>query len=370
MEKETKRLLLVVITAVLLFSALMNLSAVLGFAGKLISLVLPILAGGILALFISVPMNGIKKLLRRWSAKAKRNPSDSCVHVLSFVITIVGIVLILVLVLTLLIPELSRSLQKLYVQIEARIPGWYAYLEAQQFETAWLEQLIADINIKQVMKQISSGIDLLLPNVAGAISSTVNVVITSAFALIISIYVVLGQTWICSGAKNLVRAYLKPRWADILLRFCDQFYRSFTKFLSGQCSEAVILGVLMFLAFTIFGLPYGSLIGVLTAVCAIIPYVGAFISCGISIVLTALLDPTQIIRCAVVYFAVQFVENQFIYPKVVGESVGLPPLYTLIAAMIGGELFGIIGIIFFIPLMAVVVEFVSEDVKKRLEFRK
>ena len=159
---------------------------------------------------------------------------------------------------------------------------------------------------------------------------------------------------------------MKPAWAENIFHISQIFSKSFAKFLSGQCSEAVILGTLMFMAFTIFKLPYGSLVGVLTAVCAIIPYVGAFVSGAISVVLALLISPTLAVRCLIVYVAVQFVENQLIYPRVVGGSVGLPPLYTLIAAMIGGKLFGIIGIIFFIPLMAVVVELVKEDVAKRL----
>ena len=106
--------------------------------------------------------------------------------------------------------------------------------------------------------------------------------------------------------------------------------------------------------------------GVLTAVCAIIPYVGAFVSGGVSVLLALMLSPALAIRCLIVYVVVQFIENQLIYPKVVGGSVGLPPFYTLIAAMIGGKLFGILGIIFFIPLMAVAVELVKEDAGKRL----
>lgn len=89
------------------------------------------------------------------------------------------------------------------------------------------------------------------------------------------------------------------------------------------------------------------MVGVLTAVCAIIPYVGAFMSGAISVVLALLISPALAVRCLVVYVAVQFIENQLIYPRVVGGSVGLQPLYTLVAAMIGGKLFGIIGIIFF-----------------------
>lgn len=116
----------------------------------------------------------------------------------------------------------------------------------------------------------------------------------------------------------------------------------------------------------IFRLPYASLVGVLTAFCAIIPYVGAFISCGVSVFLTLLASPAMAVKCIAVYLIVQFIENQFIYPRVVGKSVGLPPLYTLIAAMIGGKLFGIMGILFFIPLAAVVIEFVKEDAEKKI----
>ena len=144
------------------------------------------------------------------------------------------------------------------------------------------------------------------------------------------------------------------------------FRQSFANFLTGQCSEAVILGMLMSLAFSLFRIPYGSLVGMLTAICAIIPYVGALLSCVISVFLVLLVDPLLAVRALLVYLAVQFIENQFIYPRVVGKSVGLSPLYPLVAAMIGGKLFGILGILFFIPLTAVVLELVKEDVCRRL----
>ena len=96
---------------------------------------------------------------------------------------------------------------------------------------------------------------------------------------------------------------------------------------------------------------------------------GALISCVVSVFLVLLVDPVLAVRCLIVYLAVQFIENQFIYPRVVGKSVGLSPLYTLVAAMIGGELFGIIGIIFFIPLTAVIIELVKEDACRRIQAR-
>ena len=366
MEPKTKQSLLVTVVGVTLFVALLRLSDVLTFAVKLIDLVLPILAGGILAFFINVPMTGLEKRLNRLFGKAKKQPSAKAIRLLSFFITLLGVVLVLVLALTLLIPELVQSFHSLYVQIEANIPRWTAYLSAQNTDMSWLMSWLEGIDWEQLLHKVTASIDTVLVNAVGAVSATVNIVVTASFALIISVYMSLGTESLGHQARTLVCAYLKPSHAAGVLKFCRLFRQSFANFLTGQCSEAVILGILMALAFSVFKIPYGSLVGVLTAICAIIPYVGALISCVVSVFLVLLVDPVLAVRCLIVYLAVQFIENQFIYPRVVGKSVGLSPLYTLVAAMIGGELFGIIGIIFFIPLTAVVIELVKEDACRRL----
>lgn len=367
MEKSLKQNLLVVITGVGLFAALMNLSVVLRFIERVVGLILPIIVGGILALFINVPVTGVEKRLRQILGRRKKEYSDKFYRGASLVFTLACIVLVLTLVFTLLIPELVGSVKGLYLLAEARLPEWIRYLEGLDPEAKWLEEMLESINLEKMMQGIGSGANLFFESVVSTVSSAASTIVTAAFGLIICIYITLGKERVCRHARKLVCAYLKPVWAENVLHISRTFSRSFANFLSGQCSEAVILGTLMFLAFTIFRLPYGSLVGVLTAVCAIIPYVGAFISGSVSVVLALLISPALAVRCLIVYVAVQFIENQLIYPRVVGGSVGLPPLYTLIAAMIGGKLFGIMGIIFFIPLMAVVVELVKEDAGNRLD---
>ena len=321
MEPKTKQYLLITVVGVTLFVALLRLSSVLAFAAQLVDLVLPILAGGILALFINVPMTGLEKRLKRLFCKAKKQPSDKVLHLLSFFITLLGVVLVLVLALTLLIPELVQSFHSLYVQIEANIPRWTAYLSAQDADMGWLMSWLEGIDWEQLLRRVTDSIDTVLVNAVGAVSATVNIVVTASFALIISVYMSVGSESLCHHARTLVCAYLKPSHSAWLLKFCRLFRQSFANFLTGQCSEAVILGVLL------------------------------------------------AVRCLIVYLAVQFIENQFIYPRVVGKSVGLSPLYTLVAAMIGGKLFGIIGIIFFIPLTAVIIELVKEDACRRIQAR-
>lgn len=371
MEKRTKQNLIVTACGVCLFVALMNFPAILGFGGKIVRLILPIIVGGILALFINVPMTGIEKRIASFARKRKKKLSEKGCRAASFLITLLCVLLVLTLVLTLVVPEIARSVQSLYLLLETRIPEWMEYLDSNQINAQWLEELLAeiDIDVEQMTQGISDGIDVLLVGTFNTLRSAVSTVITAAFGLIIAVYMTLGKERLRRHSSRLAYAYLKPELAEKAIGFCRAFGQSFANFLSGQCGEAVILGTLMAIAFLVFRLPYASLVGVLTAVCAIIPYVGAFISCGVSVFLTLLVSPAMAVKCVIVYVVVQFIENQFIYPRVVGKSVGLPPLYTLVAAMIGGKLFGIMGILFFIPLAAVVIEFVKEDAGKRIEKR-
>ena len=366
MEPKTKQYLLVTVVGVTLFVALLRLSTVLAFAAELVDLVLPILAGGILALFINVPMSGLEKRLKRLFRKARKQPSEKATHLISFFITLLGVVLVLVLALTLLIPELVQSFHSLYLQIEANIPRWTAYLSAQNADTDWLMSWLEGINWEQLLHKITAGIDTVLINAVSAVSATVNIAVTASFALIISIYMSLGSESLCRHARTLVCAYLKPNHAAGLLKFCRAFRQSFANFLTGQCSEAVILGVLMTLAFSVFRIPYGSLVGMLTAICAIIPYVGALISCVVSVFLVLLVDPVLAVRCLIVYLAVQFIENQFIYPRVVGKSVGLPGIWVLAAVTVGGNAFGLAGMLLAVPLCSVLYTLARQGVNARL----
>ena len=369
MEKKTKQNVFIVIVGVGAFAALMNLHLVFRFMEKVVEIMLPVIVGGILALFINVPMTGIEKRMRKMFIKQKKQPSDRFFRGISFILTFACIALVFTLVLTLLIPELADSMKGLYQMAESRLPQWIDYVEKIDPEAEWVEEILAAIDLEKMVQNIGSGANLFFESVMSTVSSAASAMITAAFGLIISIYFTLGKEQVCRHAKKLVYAYLKPAWAEKILHTGRIFNRCFANFLSGQCMEAVILGALMFLAFTLFQLPYGSLIGVLTAVCAIIPYVGAFISGAVSVILALLISPALAVRCLIVYVIVQFIENQMIYPRVVGGSVGLPPLYTLVAALIGGKLFGIMGIIFFIPLMAVLVELVKEDAENRLRRR-
>lgn len=122
-----------------------------------------------------------------------------------------------------------------------------------------------------------------------------------------------------------------------------------------------------FVVFSIFRIPYGGLTGLLAGIFAFIPYIGAFAACAVGAFLVLIAEPSKFILCIIVYLVVQYIENQFIYPHVVGSSVGLSAMWTLIAVLIGGNLFGVFGMIFFIPLMSVILTLFKEATQRRID---
>ena len=157
---------------------------------------------------------------------------------------------------------------------------------------------------------------------------------------------------------------LQSLWLLLLMKWLTPYAPIIVSLLS------VAAFFLIFLSFSVAGIPYAGLTAVLTAAFAFVPYIGAFLSCAFGILFTLLAAPNKALLCLIVYQATQFVENQFIYPHVVGNSVGLSPFWTLLAVLLGGKLFGVLGMIFFIPLMALVSQLLHESIERRLHTRK
>ena len=264
------------------------------------------------------------------------------------------------------VPEVVSSAKRIYSQIQSKLPEFIAMLNSYNIDTTNITEFVKNININGFISTLTTGAGSILSSVWGFATTTVSGVSTTIFAIVISVYVLLDKKGLSRQMKKLLYATLKKETTDKICDIGALSVETYSKFLSGQTIEAVILGVLIFISFTIFRLPYAALIAFLTSFFAFVPYVGAFASCAIGAFLILLDSPEKVLTCIIVYMVVQFVENQFIYPHVVGGSVGLSPLWTLMAAIIGGNLFGIVGIIFFIPLAAVLYTLLQGHVNKEL----
>ena len=365
-NNKTKKILFLISFGVILFVGLNHLNVVVRFLGYIAGIFLPFLVGCVIAFVLNVPVKGFEKLLSR----LKKPPKERIVTLLSILLTILSILLVAALFFTTVVPELVRSIKNLYTLIEAKWPVWIDLLSHLDFDTSSITDWMKNIDIDKIINTATSGLGSVLSSVASIASSSISAVTNTSFALIIAFYILADKKNLLRQCKRIFEANLEEKKLDRIYYIGNITNQTYSKFLSGQCVEAVILGVLIYLSFLIFRLPYAGLIAVTTAVFALIPYIGAFASCVIGALLTLISNPSKVLLCIAVYLVVQFIENQFIYPHVVGSSVGLSPLWTLVGAVVGGNLFGLLGILFFIPLTAVLQTLLRDDTNRKLDSKK
>ena len=216
---------------------------------------------------------------------------------------------------------------------------------------------------------VTTGAGTVLSSTLTAAMSIASGIATFGIAFIFAIYILLQKENLARQFKKLFYAYFPERAVNEFIRICRMAEQTFSKFLAGQCTEAVILGTMFFITLSLLRLPYSLLIGVLIAFTALIPIFGAFIGCAIGIFLTLVVNPVQAVWFTIVFFVLQQIEGNLIYPHVVGNSVGLPSIWVLAAVSIGGSMMGVVGMLIFIPLCSVVYALVREDVNRRLKRR-
>lgn len=367
MDKRDKRILLYIAFGVVLYAALMHLDIVLGFIRGVIRLFLPVIAGLVIAFILSVPMRWFEKMIIRLTAGFKRKPGDKAVSCLSLLLTFAVLGLIVTLVCTVTIPEITKSFRSIAVTVEQNRDEWMQWIEQHGINNELIGSILKDIDTESLINKLNGGGTRLISSLLSASMSIASGIATAGMGLIIAVYVLLDRKSLGIKCRRLLYAYISRKNADRLCRIAAICNDIFSKFLSGQCMEACLLALLIFIAFSLFRLPYAALIGILTGVCAFIPYVGAFLSCSVGALLILMIDPVKAVTAVIVYLAVQQIDNHFVYPNVVGGSVGMSPLLTLIAALIGGNLFGLAGMIFFIPITAVACSLLWDNADKRTD---
>lgn len=378
-DQKTRRALFLIAFGVCLYAAMMHLDVVLGALSAAVDIFFPVLLGLGFAFVLNVPVSGMERLLHRAVGLLPegRRPGEGAITMASIVLVLIAIAGVAVLGVTMLVPELIASARTVAPLLAERLPEIEESLAANGVDVEKLAQFFQGAGASSATAAAGSGAQGLLnlglgsiaSSVFAAARSTISVLSSSVFAFVIAVYVLASKCTLGRQVNRVMDAHLAPGHVARIRHVASLATDTYSKFLSGQCLEACILGTLIFLAFSLFRLPYAGLIGFLTALFAFVPYVGAFASCAIGAFLTLLASPEHALLCVIVYLAVQFIENQFIYPHVVGSSVGLSALWTLIAALVGGKLFGIVGIVFFIPIVAVLYELFRQWTNARLAER-
>lgn len=339
--------------------------------GVLIDILVPFLAGGAIAFVLNIPMRAIEeKLLGRWKGKW----ANRIKRPLSLFLSIVLIVAILAFVIIMVVPKLQETVVLLGVQIPVFAKELLARLEEMaSSDPALLEKLNELEKVKidwnalfdKAGGFLATGMGSVLNSAVVVASSIIGGVVNAFIAIVFAIYILAQKEKLSDQGHRILSAYLPAGVCSEVERVLSLLYRNFSNFISGQCLEAVILGTMFVAAMTILRFPYALLIGVLIAFLALIPIVGAFVGCFLGALLLLMNDPVQAVGFVVLFLVLQQIEGNLIYPHVVGGSVGLPSLWVLVAVSVGGSLFGIVGMLCFIPLVSTGYTLLRENVNAR-----
>ena len=371
---QIRQRLLVVCGGVAFYCALQRLPTLAAALRWGLGVLSPFLVGGAIAFILNVPMGAIERALPLGRGRRKGLPK-SLRRPLALILTLAAVGGVLTLAVCVIgpgvgeaagsvtrqLPEAIRRLQEQLAAWEAALPQLQTLLGDMAIDWTALSQKAIALAQKWAGGLVSSG--------GGLIGGVVSGVSTFVIGLIFSFYVLLQKEKLSRQGRQVLYALLPMSWADRTLEVLRLAGQTFSSFLSGQCVEAVILGTLFAVSMTIFRMPYALLVGVLIALTALIPVVGAFIGCVVGALLIAVTDPWRALGFIVLFLVLQQVEGNFIYPHVVGSSVGLPSIWVLAAVTLGGKLMGIAGMLFFIPLCSVLYALFRDFVKGRLQSR-
>ena len=364
---------LIVFTAILVV-ALWKFDVVLDVLKAIWGILFPFVLGGAIAFVTNVPMSFLEKKIFE-NAKKKNKIVRKLKRPISLILTIVLVVGVIALVMFGVIPQLTRTMGTLVTSINDFIPQMQSWIGEFFHNNQEIMNLVDQIEfdpdqaIKWGISLLGNGAGNMMNTTMSAVGSIVSGVATFFIAFSFACYILFQKEKLHVQVRKVFFAFLPKQKADAFLKVCSLTYRTFANFLTGQCLEAVILGCMFVVIFSILRMPYALLIGVLIAFTALIPIFGAFIGCAVGGFLIFMVSPKQAILFIIVFLVLQQIEGNLIYPHVVGESVGLPSIWVLAAVTIGGNLMGIVGMLVFIPLLSVVYTIFRKVVYLRLKKR-
>lgn len=347
-----------------------NYIRVLGLLAAAFNMAAPFILGAAIAFVLNVPMRRIESSLSCVLKKDSR-----LLRPVSMVLSILLVAGVLFLVMFVVAPQLVRTL----LGLQNSIPVFFGEVRH------WLEQLFDQnpqilISMEQiqvdwqelfndVLEFLKNGAGSMLDTTFSAAISIVNGMSTFLIGFIFSIYILLQKENLTRQIKKLLAAFLAEETVERIAGIAALTSRTFSSFLTGQCVEAVILGSMFFVVLVVLRLPYALLIGVLIAFTALIPVFGAFIGWAVGAFLMLIISPMDALLFSAVFFILQQIEGNMIYPHVVGNSVGLPSIWVLVAVTLGGSMMGVVGMLIFIPLCSVLYTLLRDTVNHRLRER-
>lgn len=374
-EEKTKKYFIIGILLIGIFFGFFYIDKIGEILGSAYKVFRPIVYGLVIAFIINLPMNFFYEKI--FKNLIKDDKHDKLRKSLSLILSWIIFFAMVTLVLTVLIPELTRAVGVISTNIPVFMDSLIEFLNgskiftkvadffATRFEVINIEK-ISD-SITKILQNFFRSDSQFLNKTGSVINSVSQGIISLSIGFVFSIYVSMNKAKLKKGAARLVFANLKENTAKQLVYVSKLSYDSFARFLETRILSAIALGVGCFIGMTILRMPSAGMISILMGAFDLIPYIGAFLSTSIGIILIFTYSPSKALVFLIFVIIIQNIQQQVFYPLVIGKHQGLPAIWIFVSVVIGGGLFGIFGMIAFIPLATVLYILLEDNTRKKLK---
>ena len=366
--------LAVILAAILFFVIISNISTVGNALSKILSVFSPLILGLCIAFVINLPLRFLEervfgKLTRKngkvWS-KLKRP--------LCLTLSVLFLLSVITVFLSFVVPELIKTGQKFFTTLPTAMEGISATID-ETLVKLHLDVIFPDLTIDWnsisawALSIIDNHSNSIAQGALGIVTTLFNTVLNLVLGFVFSIYVLASKESLGKLAKSVIYSIMKRERARKLISVIVLSNKAFSGFISGQCTEVLLIGVLCFIGMLIFRMPYAVMVSCVIAFTAFIPVFGPFIGTAIGAFFIFIESPIKALWFVIFIIILQQLESNIIYPRIMGKHVGLPGIWVLAAVTIGGGLFGVVGIIVSVPVCSVIYTLFDRWIKKRLEER-
>lgn len=373
-KENMKKVMIIVAFGVILFWGLENLQLIGNTIGFIFKLIFPFIVGLAIAFILNVIVNVLEHKI--FDKLNNKNIFYRFKRPISITMSILLFLLIIMFLVFLVVPELVKTVSIFAQNIPSVGENIKQWLENITTNYPEISNQIKNINLdwdsinESIMEYAQTGLGAILNGSITFIMSTISGIVNFVVGFIFAVYILLQKETLIRQTKKLLYAYLPNKIANKIIHISKVANKTFNNFATGQLTEAFILGLLCCIGMLILGLPYAVTIGVLVGFTSLIPLVGAFIGAAVGVVLIVVSSPIKALIFVIFIIILQQIEGNLIYPKVVGNSVGLSGMWVMVAITVGGSAFGLIGMIICVPIASVIYTVMSERIKVRLRKKK
>ncbi|MBQ8533275.1 MAG: AI-2E family transporter [Clostridia bacterium] len=360
------------ITIILVYLGIYYLPSVIGFIGSLVGAAAPLIIGAAIAYVINIILVRYEKM---YFPKSNKKAVTVTRRPICLTLSVLSVIAVISIVVGLVLPQLISCIQLIITKIPGVITSFTAKLGEWNIITDEFAASIKSVDwgskIGQMINVIGSGLGNVMDVVITTVSSVFSGVVTTVLSIIFAVYILASKEKLSSQFEKLIKHVLKGKWYTRTRYALETLNNAFRSYIIGQCTEAVILGSLCALGMLILGLPYAAMIGALIAFTALIPVAGAYIGAIVGALMIVTESPVKALIFLIFLLVLQQLEGNLIYPRVVGNSIGLPGIWVLAAVTVGGGIMGVVGMLLGVPIAAALYKMIKDvlDYREKQELK-